>query len=253
MGSFKIEDRSGIAVIWLDRPPVNALDLDVLNELVDVLAEVEASQARAAVLTGRGAIFSAGADLMRVLASDDSYVKDAVAALSRAFGALFTFPLPIVAAINGHAIAGGAILVCACDHKVMGEDGTIGVSELRVGVPFPLYALEIVRFAVTPQRFQEIIFRARNYDPDAGRALGFVDELVPTAEVLDRALRRADELASIPRETFRVMKEAVRAPTVRRVRDHAAAHDERAAELWASGDVREAIRSFLDKTLGRSS
>ena len=81
-----------------------------------------------------------------------------VDALSLAFGSVFTFRRPVVAAINGHAIAGGCVFACACDHRVMARgSGVIGLTELRVGVPFPTYAFEIVRFATAPEYLQELI------------------------------------------------------------------------------------------------
>lgn len=251
MERFEIEQRDDIAVLWLDRPPVNALDLEFLNELVEVLRNIQQSAARAVVLSARGKVFSAGADLVRVLSEGEQYVRESVAALSRAFGALFTFPRPVVAAVNGHAIAGGAILACACDYKIMAERGTIGVSELRVGVPFPLYGLEIVRFAVAPQHIQDVILRAETYSSQDGLALGFVDEVVASDVLLDRALEIARQLAAVPAGTFRRMKEALRAPTVRTVSEQGAAHDRVSADLWVSEEVRTAIQRFLEHTFRR--
>src|SRR5947207_2207164 len=97
---------------------MNALNLELLEALEAALGEAERSPARAIVLTGQGPAFSAGADLFEVLEQGSDYIDAAGRSLSSCFAALFRFPRPVVAAVNGHAIAGGCILANACDHRV---------------------------------------------------------------------------------------------------------------------------------------
>src|SRR5205807_9804791 len=113
-----LETHGSITVVRLDAPPVNALDREVLQAITSTLRRIDESDARAVVLTGTGSVFSAGADLFRVLNEGDEYLRTSLAALTEAFGTLFEFPLPVVAAVNGHAIAGGAVLVCASDYRI---------------------------------------------------------------------------------------------------------------------------------------
>ncbi|TML75412.1 MAG: enoyl-CoA hydratase/isomerase family protein, partial [Actinobacteria bacterium] len=168
-----VETRDSIAVVRLNAPPVNALDREVLLEITATLRAIEATDARAVVLTGSGSAFSAGADLFRVLNEGDEYLRTSLAALTEAFGTLFQFPLPVVAAVNGHAIAGGAVLVCASDHRISAAGNhKIGFAELRVGVPFPAWALEIARWGTRPANFQEVVYFGRSYDPEAALARG---------------------------------------------------------------------------------
>ena len=137
---------------------VSAIDLELLECVVDRLDQIEESSARAIVLAGTGSSFSAGVDLFRVLDGGPDYLNRFLPALSRALVRLFTFPRPVVAAINGHAIAGGCILASACDYRLMAlGKGKIGVPELVVGVPFPMIALEILRDLVPDRRFQEVV------------------------------------------------------------------------------------------------
>src|SRR5438552_8032829 len=203
----------------LNAPPVNALDRDVLLEITATLHAIEATDARAVVLTGSGSAFSAGADLFRVLNEGDDYLETSLAALTEAFGTLFRFPLPVVAAVNGHAIAGGAVLVCASDHRVAAAGNhKIGFAELRVGVPFPAWALEIARWGTRPANLQEVIYFGRSYDPEGALARGLVDEIVEPESLMERALSVARRLAAIPPVSFRLMKESLRRPVVERVR-----------------------------------
>ncbi len=122
-----LERHGDITMMRLNAPPVNALDREVLLAITATLHEIEASDARAVVLTGAGGAFSAGADLFRVLNEGDDYLRTSLAALTEAFGTLFQFPRPVVAAVNGHAIAGGAVLVFASDHRLFAScDHKIG-------------------------------------------------------------------------------------------------------------------------------
>jgi enoyl-CoA hydratase/carnithine racemase len=108
--------------------------------------------------------------------------------LSEAFLALFNCSLPVVAAVNEHAVAGGCILVCACGHRVMNAGhGRIGVTELLVGLPFPVTALEILRFAVGTHRLPELTLYGRTYPAAEAVGLGLVDQAMAGAPVLARA------------------------------------------------------------------
>lgn len=247
---LEIERRDAVDVLWLNRPPVNAADLDSLTELADAVEDLQAGSGRPLVLTGRGSAFSAGADLHRILDGDEADAAALVAGLVRAFTTLFSFPRPLVGAVNGHAIAGGAILACCCDHAVA-ADGPfkIGVTELAVGVPYPLAALEVVRHAVAPHRFEEVVFGARTYPPAEAVAIGFVAEVVPPDVVVERAVEVAERLGGVPAETYALIKGAVRRPALERIQRHGPAHDEAATRGWQSAEVRAAIRRFLDRTV----
>jgi enoyl-CoA hydratase len=236
-----------VAVLTMDHGPVNALDREFLEAFAENIRAIEADDVAALVITGKDSIFSAGADLLRVVEEGEEYISSSVGALSEAFGALFEFKRPAVAAVNGHALAGGAIIACACDHRIMARgEGRIGLTELRVGVPFPAYALEIVRFAVDPARLQEIIYFARGYKPDDALARGLIDEIVEPEAVMERSLEVAHRLAAIPHRSFEVMKGLLRQPTLDAVRERGPDHDREARELWTSEEVRAAIGSFLE-------
>jgi enoyl-CoA hydratase len=249
-----LERRGDADVLWLDRPPVNAANLDLLNALSKTIDEIESGSQGPLVLSGRGRAFSAGADLFAVLEGDGAYAAAFVAGLVRAFGTLFRFPRPLIAAVNGHALAGGAIVACCCDYRVAAGGGArIGVTEHAVGVPFPLTALEIVRHAVAPERFEEIVYTARTYSPAEAVQVGFVDEVVEPDALLGRALEIAEQLGRVPPSTYALIKEAVRRPTLERIAAHGAEHDARAAKGWQSAEVKDAIRAFLDRTVRRTS
>ena len=245
------EDRDDVRLVTIDRPPVNALDVDTLHELADVL-EVSAGDdgVGAVVLTGAGKVMSAGADLIKVLAGDDAYIDAGIDALTRAFRSVFTFLKPIVAAVNGHALAGGAVLVCGCDHRVMGAGaGRIGAIELSAGVPFPAWALQLVRHRVHSGNLEEVVLFGRSYDPEGALRCGLIDEVVNEGETMEIAFDRARELAQIPGSSFALTKRSLRAPAVADA-ESLAAHDDEIKAAWRSAEVRAAIERQM-AALGR--
>jgi enoyl-CoA hydratase len=246
------ELRDGIALLRLNNPPVNALDGEMLGAFAGAIDEIRSSDAAAVVLTGEGDAFCAGADLFRVLAESPEYLARSQVKLSDSFGRLFMFPRPVVAAINGHSIAGGCVISCAADYKLAVDSSgvRIGLAELKVGVPFPAWALEIARHTLAPQFLEEALYLGRLYDPAEALRRGFVNEVVAPELLLDRAMEVARRLADIPPETFRLTKEALRSPVAERAESYGALHDDEVRDAWASDQVRASMQSFLDRTFG---
>ena len=249
-----LSSENGIDTLTLSHPPANALDLEFMEAILGALDQAEASDARALIVTGERNVFSAGADLFRVLEEGSDYIARAGATMSGVFERLFRFPKPTVAAVNGHAIAGGSVIACACDYRISSSgDHRLGFSELAVGVPFPAWAMEILRFAVGSEHVRNLTLMARTVTVDEALALGIVDEIVPPAELMEKAARAAQRLARIPQETFQLTKGALIAPAVERAERLGAEHDRKVALLWSSEPVHAAIREFLDRTIGKSS
>jgi len=135
----------GIAVMTLASDKVNALDVETLGEIAAYVGRCEDDpEVRALVVTGAGSIFSAGLNVSEVLDNEKSRTGVLLESLNTALVGLFRFAKPTVAAINGPAIAGGCILACACDKRVIAEGARIGATELRVGVSFPVFAVELL-------------------------------------------------------------------------------------------------------------
>jgi enoyl-CoA hydratase len=246
VGAIESELSDNTLVLRLNRPPVNALDAETLDELSDRLDAAVSEDVKAVVLTGTGNVFSAGADLYRVLEGGPEYVNAGIASLSRAFETLFVFPRPVIAAVNGHALAGGCILTCACDYRIMSETaGAIGAVELRAGVPFPAWALEVLRYAVNNEHVQEVVYTARSYVPADALSKGLIDEVTEPSELLPRAFAMATELAAVPPVTFGLMKRALRKPAVEAATREAAATDEEIKAAWRSEEVHDTIRALL--------
>lgn len=240
----------GVVTLTLARGKASALDLELVEALAGRLEALAGASVGAIVLTGTGAIFCAGVDLFRLADGGRNYVARFLPAMDRMFEALFMFPAPVVAAVNGHAIAGGCILACACDRRLM-TDGRarIGLPELKVGVPFPPLVVEIMRSAVAPPHLNELLYIGRTYEPSEALGRGIVDELTAPDELLPRAHRAAAELAAAPAVSFRLTKRAIRTPYVDRARRTSAAEAGALEAAWSSDETHAAIRAYVERTL----
>src|SRR4051794_18439239 len=206
---------NGILTIRLAHGKASALDLELCNALASAFEEAAADDdVGAVILTGTGSIFCAGVDLPRMISESGDYVQLFVEALDAAFRGLFVFPKPCVAAMNGHAIAGGAILGFACDHRLM-SGGRIGVPEPLVGVPFPPLAMAIVRYAVPKPHLQPMVYFGRTMDAEAGKAMGGVDEGVAGGGLLLRAAGVGGEVVAGSRAAVRIPERQVRRAELR--------------------------------------
>jgi enoyl-CoA hydratase/carnithine racemase len=220
--------------------------------LAEGLDALVSSDARAVVLTSTGRVFCAGVDLQQVLDGGVDYLERFIPLLASAFERLFSFPLPVVAAVNGPAVAGGCILACACDRRVMVDGARIGASELLVGVPFPVAALEILRWACG-DRTEEVVLTGTLYGPEEALAVGLTHEVVAADDLLDRALVIAGELGAIAPGPFRLAKLQLRRPVVERITRDSPVMDRKVRALWSSAETTGAIRAQVELMAARRS
>jgi len=245
-------DVGSIAVVKLDHGKVNALDAVLLEALAAALDDIDVAGADALVLTGSGPAFSAGVDLFQILERGNDYIDNFLDILTRVLLQLFAFPRPVVTAANGHAIAGGFLLFTAGDYRMMAEGkAKVGVTELVVGLPFPIIGLEIIRATVASRIYREMVYGGLTYP--AGDALrhGLVDELVPPDTLNEKAVDMARRLATIPLESFRITKMQLRAPFLQRHEELRGVLDPRIRAAWQNPAIHDKIRTYLQRVLGK--
>lgn len=250
---IEVLERESVMVLRLAHGKANALDLELCREITARMQDAEQADCGAVIITGAGNSFSAGVDLRRLLSDGPDYVRAFLPALRALLETVFFFPKPLVAAVNGHAIAGGCILTCAADRRLMASGpGRIGVTELLVGVPFPTIALEIMRFAAAPQHFQRLAYGGGTFSAAEAVSFGLVDEVVEPEELMDRALAGAEQLQSIPPPAFELTKRQLRWPVRERLRAESAIFDQSVGEIWAHPETQAAVRRFVERTLSKS-
>jgi enoyl-CoA hydratase/carnithine racemase len=211
----------GIATLTLASDKVNALDVETLGEIsayVDACASDPG--VRALVVTGRGSIFSAGLNVSEVLDNPGERTAVLLGALNRALVGLFSFPKPTVAALNGAAIAGGCILACACDRRLLVDGARIGATELKVGVSFPVFAVELLRHACGAAA-EQLAFDAALLDGDEAVRAGLAHRIVAADVLLAEATSQAVELTRLDARAYALTKTAARRSALAVVDDEA--------------------------------
>ena len=228
--------------ITLDGPGKNAMSSALMGSLS---AQLGAAAGRPVLITGRGDALSAGLDLKEVLALDAAAARVFMARLEAVIRELFEYPGPTVACVNGHAVAGGAVLTLCCDHRVAGDDPRtrIGLNEVALGVRFPPTVLKLAAYRVPRRYLEEVILGAGLFDPQRARALGLVDEV--TADPFATATARLEALARHPPDAYAAAKRQLRAGVL----DVSAAERERSdledVPTWTAEALRDRIRAHL--------
>jgi enoyl-CoA hydratase len=220
----------GIVTVVADRPPANAMDVGLLDDLVRAIEEVTADPPAAVVLAGRPGFFSAGADLKAVPSYGPDEQRAMVEGINRMALGVYALPCPVVGAITGHAIAGGLVLALCTDLRVASSEGRYGLTEVKVGVPYPQAAIGVVEAELPAPAARLLAFGNALHDAQTCLRLGVFDEVVAPDGVLPRALEIAGELAAMPGEVYGRTKRDLRGATIERLR--AAASDDPLLARW---------------------
>lgn len=205
--STTIED--GVAVVTIDDGKANAISHTLLDELGAALDQAEA-EARAVVLAGREGRFSAGFDLGTMTKSVES-MRELVVPGARFLMRLYGLPMPTVAACTGHALAAGALMLLACDHRVGAEGSAkIGLNEVAIGMALPVFAVELARHRLQTAELGPATMGARIYDPDGAVAAGYLDATAAPDDVVDAAVAEAHRLGELRTGAYGRTKDVAR-------------------------------------------
>jgi len=253
VGRWTIEQIDDVAVVTMTSNKVNALDDDFFTDLQAAIAELQSGPAMPVVLTGSGRCFSAGLNLLELYAYDRTTLAAFVERFNETLLAWFSLPRPTIAAVNGHAIAGGCIIALSCDLRVVvdTEDAQIGLNEVQVGIPFPGVPFEIARHALSPQRLREVMLTGALYTPDEARARGLVDELVEADGLLARAVAVARAIEPDSLEAYAMIKAHLLAPALARIAESRARIDRDFLDVWFSDAARRQMDEVRQRLLAR--
>jgi enoyl-CoA hydratase len=210
-----VED--GVAVLRFDDGKVNALSYEAIEALQAGLDRAQAD-ADAVCLVGREGKFSAGFDLS-VMTSGPDAARDLLRTGGDLIIRLYLHPQPVVAAVTGHALAAGALLLLACDIRI-GADAPakIGLNEASIGMPLPLFALELAQDRLAPDARVRATLGAEIYDPEGAATVGYLDRVAPVGSVVDDAIAEARRLGAYASGPFALTKRTMREPVIDRVR-----------------------------------
>lgn len=210
MDFVSVEFKDNVSILKLQRRVTNALDLEFLNEIQTNLNDLENDpEVRAIVFTSANdKFFCIGFDLPHLIELEKDGVKTFYTTYNELCLNLFTLPKPIIAAINGHTIAGGCILALCCDYRFISEGRKLmGLNEIKLGLPVPYPGDRILHQIVGPQYAKEIIEIGDFYPPEDSLEMGMVDQVFPSDQVLPQSIERAKLLGNYPSHAYRMIKQ----------------------------------------------
>lgn len=219
MDRMHYESDGKIARILIDDGKANAMSVPFFDELTRLLDRAEGDGSSVVVIAGRAGMFSGGLDLKLLPTLSRDGLRELSETFARTMLRVFTFPLPTVAAVTGHAIAGGAVLAYACDRRYA-LDGRfrLQLNEVAIGIPMPSWMAAIGGSVIPPHLHVAALLHARAYSPAEARAHGMIDGLVDEGEdVVAHAVVSSADLAAFPRDAYATTKRRLRAADVARV------------------------------------
>lgn len=248
--SLRFEIEGGIATITLNRPEKrNAISGEMIEELLAALQEIEAGPARVVILTGAGKAFCSGMDLDTLAAiarqSPQQNLDDS-RRMAQLFRRLWSFPAPLIAAVNGPAIAGGCGIAALCDFTLAVPEAKFGYAEVRIGFIPALVAVFLTR-QIGEKRARDLLLTGRIVDAEEARRIGLVTELVPAEKLMASARELASALlAASPTSLARTKRLLCNfaAAEIDRGLEQAVAEN---ARIRSTADFREGVSAFLEK------
>ncbi len=248
--TLKLEREGEVAIITLNRPEKrNAISTEMIEELLAALDEVESSGARVVILTGAGKAFCSGMDLegLRAIASQtpEEHLEDS-RRMAKMFRRVYSFPLPIIAAVNGAALAGGCGLATLADFTLAVPEAKFGYTEVRIGF-VPAIVSVFLRRQIGEKRARDLLLSGRVFDAAEAQAVGLVTRLEPAEKLLEAAKELAATLvASSPASLARTKRVLLCSQDEEMEHDLEAAIHEN-ADVRSTADFREGLSAFLEK------
>lgn len=242
MEAHTLELKDGLGILRLHAGGANALNSRVLQALESGLREAKTANLKGLVLTGYERFFCAGLDLITMYDLNRKQMSRFLEDFDMTFQHLFSFPRPIIAAINGSATAGGCVLALACDYRISAAGKcVIGLSEIKLGLPLPASALEISRFSLPPESVTYVLYSGRLFSPEEALRFGLVNEVTAPEQLLETALARLHEFSDHPGKACAPLKTALRSAAINQMAKSAAGMRAAFLNEWFGTAARQAV------------
>ena len=249
----RLEVTDGVGVLRLDRPPMNALDVVMQEEIRDLAAEAtERDDVRAVVVYGGEKVFAAGADIKEMAAMSYTDMAKRSGALQSAFTAVARIPKPVVAAVTGYALGGGCELALCADIRIAADNAKLGQPEIMLGIIPGAGGTQRLSRLVGPAKAKDIIFTGRFVGADEALQIGLVDRVVPAAEVYDAAVAWAASFAAGPAFALRAAKDAIDRGLETDLVTGLEIERQQFAALFATEDQTSGMTSFIENGPGKA-
>ena len=254
MGEFvRLEVDAGVGTIRLDRPKMNALNVQVQEEIRAAATEAaEREDVRAVVVYGGEKVFAAGADIKEMAEMSYQDMVRRSGGLQSAFTSVAKIPKPVVAAITGYALGGGCELALCADFRIAADDATLGQPEILLGIIPGAGGTQRLTRLVGPSTAKDLIFSGRFVKAEEALSIGLVDRVVPAASVYDEAVAWAGQFASGPAYALRAAKEAIDRGSEVDLDTGLEIERQQFAALFATDDRTIGMDSFMENGPGRA-
>lgn len=240
MNFVKVSRKREIGTVQLSRGKVNALNDEVVEEIDHALSEMEAEDSiRALILTGRGSFFTFGFDIPEFMNYSMDDFSRYLLNFTNLYSRIFIFPKPVIAALNGHTIAGGCMMASACDYKLMvGGKAKISLNEISFGSSVFAGNTAILKHCVGTRNAQEILFSGKMYTAEEAFKLGLIDEITSEDDLSAKAETAAMDLAAKDPVAFRSIKQILRRPVLEEIVQFEKESIKEFVDIWYSEHVR---------------
>lgn len=238
----------GVGIVRLDRPPANAISLQLSIELLDALEEAGSrDDVGALVLWGGRKVFAAGADIKEIVDHGPDEIRDQVTKLGDACDLLEVIPKISIAAITGFALGGGFELSLACDLRYAADDARVGQPEVKIGVIPGAGGTQRMTWLAGAGVARDLTYTGRQVEVEEAKALKLIERVLPSDRVFDEAVRDARAFAQGPRKAIAAAKEAIHAAVRTPGPASIAREKDLFVALFGSDDQREGMRAFIEK------
>lgn len=249
----RLEVADGVATLRLDRPKMNALDVQMQEEIRSAAIEAtERDDVKAVVVWGGERVFAAGADVKEMADMSYTDMVKRSGGLQSAFSAVARIPKPVVAAVNGYALGGGCELALCADLRIAAEDATLGQPEILLGIIPGAGGTQRLTRLVGPSRAKDLIFSGRFVKADEALAIGLVDRVVPATEVYDAAVAWASQFSAAASYAVRAAKESIDRGIEVDLETGLEIERQQFAALFATEDRAIGMRSFVEQGPGKA-
>jgi enoyl-CoA hydratase len=245
VGSVEVQRIEGVSVVRLKGGRANAMSASLLQELEATFTDLLHGDAAPVVITGQGNAFSAGLALPDLIDLDRAGMRDFIAGFERAMQRVLALPRPVVAAINGHAIAGGCVLALMCDARVA-VDGPaqLGLNEVQLGIGLPSLVIEPLRARLPAASMLPVAYEGRLFPVSEALKVGLVDAVVAAGELETACLAKARAMAKAPL-AFMQIKQALLRPVLEAVTRNAVVEREAWLDSWFGAEAQRLLREMV--------
>ena len=250
MSMISVDYQDTVAIVKLSRGVTNVLDMELVNELGELLERVQHDSNVSALVLGSSndKFLSIGFDIPRLFELPREDFSTFFSEFNRVCLSLYTLPKPTIAAITGHAVAGGCILALCCDYRFIAEGKKLmGLNEIKLGVPVPYLVDCVLRYTVGTRYAREIMDTGEFYGPADSLRMGLVDEVLPVGEVMAKAVDKARLLGAWPREAFALIKQNRVEEIEQRVLARREEKERLFVDCWYSDEARQRLKEAIEK------